>query len=442
MAIGLGRLRTREAIGSSIAIMHRVVILCSLLVLGPILHGASVDRFRVFPSAPVNTTPITFVFAGTGADSTDVPYAPRVVIDGSQIRITFGRDSSVCCFSATSSWYEEIKIGALPAGDYEVVTEVPGYGRPKIYRHSFIVRDVTTIPFDVPAYLNPSWWRFRLHWADYSEITRVAIGGREVEGYFDMDGVTLSIEEFLQLVRLPSGYYEASVAAGVYDVTVEWEDGEKIVANNAFEVTYEGIPAILDRYLVPVYINGGGAIGSQWESSLTIRPAAFRPVTVGGLEWSSGEAFSPNRPSGFVLGIPYRNESGYSMTLRFREATHSTAWTKLPVVRLNDFFLREVVIQDIRFSPKSRVMLRIYADDTDRAVVRVSTNRDRNVVVVRARADELAFAQIDLTPFWKDGSHSVYLSSDSPMWAFVTVTDSETNAVAVVTPVLTEQKVP
>lgn len=411
------------------AYMRSLLVL--LLFAAPIARAAEVTRLNVYPSHPTNTTAVTLAYSGWGADAGDGAGGPRVTVDGFRILVEFGRGDG-CCLSAMMPWDARVSLGMLPAGNYEVIASLPSYGGRHEHRSSFVVRDVTGVPFDAPAARAQTDELTMVDWR-YGEIVRLDVGGRETEAGYTYDGFAC--------------YCAFRRERGLYDVQATWEDGATKLVRNAFEVYEErdGVPPILERFLVPVHFQGPGGAGSRWESELTIstsRPGIAIPGIVPEVFLRRGAphydfiAEPGQRRSGFVFGLPYRAAGDYGIRLRVRDASRGERWTPVPVVRERDFFTRPVYARELPYAPGTRLMLRMYVLDRKNAAFRVSAS-SRTIDVAGARNDPFApaYAELDLSAIRQEGTWpgvAVETLDGAPFWSFVTATDTATGAVSVI----------
>ena len=132
--------------------------------------------------------------------------------------------------------------------------------------------------------------------------------------------------------------------------------------------------------LVPVFFFGPGAHGSQWETSVSLatsQESASMPVPLladpnVGCEAPTGEIESDLRyfpcpdyasPSGLLLYVPQTvPKEQLHVSARVRDITRaaSSAGTEIPVVRESDFTAQDIVLLDIPSDARFRSNLRIY----------------------------------------------------------------------------------
>lgn len=248
------------------------------------------------------------------------------------------------------------------------------------------------------------------------------------------------------------------------------------------------------RVLVPIYISQPipGAGGSLWESELTmynptsrsffsetcvppdgegcglrLDPASeIRPgETERGLAPRYMENVMPSNGGGAVLhltkyGPEPTTDFAFQLKVRDRSRNARSAGTELPVVRDTDFRTRAIHLLDVPTDIRFRLMLRIYDMNLDEAdfIVRIvdatsPTSSWSYEIPVRARSGRTeipgyeyryipAYAQLtDLVPTMMDPYRPSRVrieieprSPGSAFWAFISVTNNETQEFTTVTP--------
>jgi hypothetical protein len=239
-----------------------------------------------------------------------------------------------------------------------------------------------------------------------------------------------------------------------------------------------------DAVLVPVFYGGPGALGSSWRTKLTIfnnSDQALEGIRVGyacGIPegchqalvahslrtLTAGDGFQYN--TGFLLypGISNADVS-YSLRVYDVSAADRRFGAEIPVVPLDSFSLKELQLLDIPIDGRFRLTLRAYAIPPATARVRVDVVEDTEPtflaptlpprVLVERFYDlqrPLSFPETGsfsvpaavvvtdlLTPLPTDVSGQVRIvvqsvTPDVPIWAFATITNNETQEVAIATP--------
>jgi hypothetical protein len=249
--------------------------------------------------------------------------------------------------------------------------------------------------------------------------------------------------------------------------------------------------------LVPVFSSGPGVHGSQWETSVSVASVAENvamPVPL--LTNDSADCGSPNgvishhevrticadfaSPSGLFLYVPKTFPlSQLYATSRVRDTTRqaASAGTAIPIVRPSEFHLGPILLPDIPSDARFRTNLRIYAgpsvaggqgpfiNTSPQAVsLEIFDSREIGVFPPLASAElEMSLPEVvPGSPFYvRPGylsiadlvaqfpqlasvpRYTIRLWTDQPIvsppvdlktWAFVTITNNDTQEVTTVTP--------
>lgn len=255
--------------------------------------------------------------------------------------------------------------------------------------------------------------------------------------------------------------------AGTVDLTVNLAGKKKIVLPAAF--TYED-DASIERILLPIVTGGTtvpGALGSVWKAEVTIHNAssdvvsASVPICIGLFPCSPPVSVAPGStvnptifaadfgPGAFVF-VPRRSTEKVDVTLRIQDVSRqSQTWgTSLPVVR-STAFKPLVRLAGVPTDPRFRLTLRIYGYRGDRGPVRVrmfdpaaiAPIADVPLTLRAGNADRPSYLQLDpisLSAVAAPPVVRIEVSSDvdspRPIWAFVSVTNNETQHVTVIAP--------
>lgn len=250
-----------------------------------------------------------------------------------------------------------------------------------------------------------------------------------------------------------------------------------VVASCAFAAAPE-----LERLLLPITVQDvPGAFGTHWSSELWLKRSNFAGGFVGPIcDHICSDPFvilvdpyhsfpngffrtEPGDSGGSFLYIEKQYLNTVSVSLRLSETSGRlrTIPLQLPVVKASDFSADAVHILGVPKDSTTRLMLRVYGSDPDavgNVRVRIyaedggSTQplvRDLFVplaVVQRTRVFagvplklRPPMAQVDLGSLIPAATHLVRLeitsvTPDLAIWAFVSITDNETQAVALRTP--------
>lgn len=361
-----------------------------------------------------------------------------------------------------SPWTEDVPLGLLPAGEYEVVVKVDDYGGVDTIATRTIV-----VSESAPA--------FRVEPRVVSAVaaTEVAIDPRRCVRNIvvTMDGEpvpTRSTSTSCTSAESIVAFLPPHVP-GPVNLRVQGDDyDEEVVAAVRF-VDPAAAPsrALYERVLVPVLFDGPGAYGSSWAteaeminaspSSLSFVPDVARPLT----SLAPGASISlegfGNRPSGLVLFVPRDLDVRFGGVVRDLSREESEWGTELPIVRESEATRSSVTLPNVPFDPRYRLQLRIYGMDGAAMHVQVRVSREGESHdawhVVPGPCGEYeqepcnsnrpAFRSLDLgreLPLLAGkGVYRIEVDSgdttlSNRVWAFVSVTNNDTQRVTLITP--------
>ena len=273
-------------------------------------------------------------------------------------------------------------------------------------------------------------------------------------------------------------------AAGVVDVTVSIPGRPSVVVENGFTFV-QGPESAYERVLLPIYVKGviPGAHGTQWATDLWIhnggtsavsiadrvRPAeaACAPVIPLTLTLDAGRSlhnpdhfFPPNRnnPSQ-MLYVSKPGADDVSLGLRVADVSRNTlnSGTDLPVIRESRFLTRTAQLLNVPLDNQNfRILLRvydvtysealfsvrIYPSDPDRVQAVYGTTLTATTPRLPPFRPEAAYAELDITPLlnlrlaWPQNARIEVepLNPGSRYWAFLSLTNNQTQLVTLVTP--------
>ncbi|HEV7238582.1 MAG TPA: hypothetical protein VGQ36_05020 [Thermoanaerobaculia bacterium] len=288
-----------------------------------------------------------------------------------------------------------------------------------------------------------------------------------------VDGVPVEASSFNCEKRIELGPH----AAGSIDIRVHAgaDTHESFGAVHFVDPKAAPDPALYERLLVPVVLNADGAFGSSWKTRASIHnrmfgdikwlPEVSRPLCnledcPAALPARSSlplEAFGEH-PDGLVLFVP-RSVTPF---VRFSSIVQtprdlSQYGTEVRVIREQELRTVPFIIPDVPFDQRYRVQLRVYGVDgaSDPVKVGVSVGDHywaQHPIEMKApctfealpcNSNSPAFGSIDLGatfPWLFDGDTyriHVFPVVDNPTlryWAFVSITDNETQHVTILTP--------
>jgi hypothetical protein len=261
--------------------------------------------------------------------------------------------------------------------------------------------------------------------------------------------------------------------AGTVDVTVSIPGQDPLIILSAFTFTPTE-QSMYEQVLLPVYIDGvvEGANGTRWTTDFWIRndgpddlivaPGTCPPDACGGFTLQAqnarhnpGTLFSGSRSNPSQLLYLYKTPTPHvSMSLRVSDTSRQdlNAGTDLPILREADLLTEPAQLLNVPIDPAtSRALLRIY-DVTFTATTYAVTIYPQTEGIAQPITsgiltakttksgpfrNEAAYAQFDLTGIPATGSVRVEirpLTPGSRYWAFVSITNNQTQLVTLVRP--------
>jgi hypothetical protein len=408
----------------------------------------------VHPSAPRGGEDVEVVVGGTWPGALAGPSRPVVSIDGRTITIDLTGPPSGP-ISVDAPWAERVDIGPLSTGTYTIIVRINGI---EDARQTLLVDDGTL-------------------------LVAPRFGGEFTRVYIDAPLTFCGTPGCLQVLFgsrpatdvqwTPDGGVMATAPAGTgtVDVTVRSDD-KTLVLRNGFRYG-AGFEDDYERVLFPVTLAGRGANGSDWRSEIIVRndgpvyvdtlPLFYNDPDVVVLPIPSaiepgGRAFYPERETdgGAFMHVPQGLESwlSYSSHAIDRSRSDADLGTEIPVVRADDT-AHAIRIVNVPMDGRYRATLRIYDFDLENgrhvdvmAILPNGTTRFVSATLTGVPvcpaapciADRPAFAAINLSgvpDLRTAGNIDLVISTglhDARLWAFVSVTNNETQHVTVFTP--------
>jgi hypothetical protein len=275
--------------------------------------------------------------------------------------------------------------------------------------------------------------------------------------------------------------------AGGVEVKVVTGDGRSVTARDGF-LYADTAEAAYERMLLPIYLESrvGGADGTFWETNLWLRNNSANGVTLAPWPCPRGALCIPvfpltrtlqpgetlqNLPEivqanpGRVLFVNKDGAADLSAGLRLYEVSHSDtdAGTETPVVRESALLARTAHLHNVPLNGRFRIMLRIYdlAAEESRFRVRVyeeaaGVSNASPLTELELTATSTETGTFRFHPAYAEyGALSNLLWSPAPIvfprpsalridvepltagsryWAFVSITNNETQRVTLVTP--------
>jgi hypothetical protein len=257
---------------------------------------------------------------------------------------------------------------------------------------------------------------------------------------------------------------------GTYDVTVS-HGGISRSSTAAFHVQRTGDlkpdPAFYEPILLPVFLGGPGSFGAQWRTDVAMHNGAefpwltpyssiftARPQAKADVVASSSDG---RTPAGIIEWAPRQAAAlaDFSLIVRDLSISATDLGTEVPVVREKDLFARSFSILNVPTAPGSRITLRIFDVEGPRRI-------NVRIYAVRANGNSELFVNQPYTlgaqPSFRGGGAFIFndllavfpnLANQGPlrieivpedvndvrsMWAFVSVTNNDTQHVTVISP--------
>lgn len=441
--------------------MKRLFIFPIVMIAQPLFALCTgLSLLNIAPSRPTVTDEIEVVMAGGCSDGC-IPHSPRVKVAAGTVIIDL--QSSGGCVLVPTPWGERVDVGRIPAGTYNVIVR---HNLTEMARRTLVVRDH---PFAIKPSFGIPGTTVLIDQRDHGSCAiypcappDVTFGGAKSPS-----------------VKVTQGGDIAAVvpdhAPGLVDVVVVDRDGKATTAIEAF--LYPGAQADLsgehERVIYPIAFDGPGAHGSDWRTAnyilnrgpIEIDPAGFfagrTPPTSQVSDTIEPEQrlqlLSVNRDGGLLAFVPRGMESwlAYSSHIADRSRRATDAGTELPVIHEKDAGGR-LTILDVPLTTESRQTLRIYDLDaidgrevnvdfliegrTDHVII-PATLTHRIVCVTSPCYPEnptYAVLNLDAIPQLRNaGKADITIrgrTNDALLWAFVSVTNNDTQHVTMYSP--------
>ncbi len=287
----------------------------------------------------------------------------------------------------------------------------------------------------------------------FHDTTSVTVAGKPAQFTF----ANLSSDIDVTLPDLPAGT--------VADITVTLQNGQVLRRTAALRIVGQDVaysPNLFDRILIPVIYNGPGQQGSRWATDLWIMNGGnysipFLRGPVPQLDAEQIADVAVNAPNGYVL-YPVRNTTkdlAINALARDLSRQSEALGTEIPVVRERDFEERRILLTNIPSDPAFRVTLRAYALDPIEldgrmnywlydletgaqvafGILRLEPPADEHtpwsgtigdLLVAHPEIVNKGRLRLSISPLRPD--------SGARFWAFVSVTNNETQHVTVISP--------
>lgn len=439
--------------------MKKTILFLLLLAASPaaFANNCSVDTFVIEPSPVTSMTTDAMLTLKGMCGASNVPHSPVVrVLENNTIEIEL--QSAEGGLAVLAEWGERVRLPMLQAGTYNVVV--------KTWLEELTTQTLNVVaqPFTVtPAY-------------GVGEFSQVLIKGASLpcpsnpcpalEVFFgDVKATEMAFTSAGLVVTVPRH------ASGVVNVRLQ-RGSASVTAVNAFRFgqPFEGD---VERVLFPVNLMARGAFGSDWATDIDVRndgPIAVETIPLFWVDPASPVLPIPmplisggrsnfgnrNRDGGDFLYTPRGLERSLSYASHVIDRSRADAdlGTEVPVVRDEDA-APVIRLLEVPVDPRFRAKLRVYNLDENMTVALTFRDPVTGRSVQQALqltgyqvcpnapcfSERPAFGVIDLDAIpdlrtMQNGVDVTISSStnDARLWAFVTVTNNETQHVTVYTP--------
>lgn len=408
--------------------------------------------FTVRPADPTSTEPVTLVVHYLAS----CPPPPALERNGTEITITL---SSGPCLSPPIEVTQELPAGVLPAGVYSVTVLYDGL----VEKGTFEVLDA-----DSQVTVSPSL-------GTIAGGTRVIVhadlpfcapnGPACVAPVITFDGVAAPSV----IPQLTPGSYAVTTPPGAEGAALVTVTGGGVTKSSYafryYDPAATPIPELFARFLVPVFYNGPGRHGSRWATEVAVRNSNDYPVDL----WRDPDALPTLEPHvPHIVGFRDAHDGAFVIVPRdAAEEVHFNAivrdvsrpmasWgSELPVVRETEF-RSEIELLNVPAYPGYRSLLRIYSLGSYPTPVLVNVDSmidghhiasktltlssitpcaylmpctgDRPAAAATGMLDSLGLSPSERTAI------TIRSLDGLPIWAFVTVTNNETQHVTMISP--------
>lgn len=432
----------------------------------------------VIPSTPSSVDEVRVETGGIWNDGC-VPGQPQTTIRDSRITIRLAVYRGGGCTLALRPWSVAVPLGRLAPGEYEAIIEILDGGNLIPYGSSrFSVTDVSKF-FEITPDSGPINGGTEVTFAGHglavcrsslSCIPQVLFGGVPATAVRVLD------DDRLLAVAPPHSSGQATVE--VKDVAVS------VRFFYYFNPATEPDPSAFTRVLFPIFFFGRGGFGSEWITDVYINNSTSSEVAPYRLlRWTICAPSDPctrairpeqtvqlapeigTRPAGILFYPPRHVAEHLNYSIHIRDVSRAfQSWgTEIPIVRDEDFRSGTITLLNIPgglprdpAGPRFRQTLRIYdteGRDGGEVLMKVfilgfGVHQLQQVVTLRTtlrcilpcgpHPEEPAYAQVDLSQLPVFASNLridlVPLSTKLRFWAFVSVTNNETQHVTTITP--------
>ncbi len=421
--------------------------------------GAAAQSLFVRPAGPTTRTPVTITYFSDCA-----PASTMVSVADKRIRIQL--ELRGCGEPPFVNAFDVPVPGLLPAGEYTV--ELLGNQSP-LPSLTFIVRDaeprpLTVTPFAIPwTQLAPV--RARVS-AGNSQFEPLCSPGNTCRVYVDgVEAANVRVDEEGDLWFSPPFLS----SGGLKSVAVDNANLRREVPNAVYYFNPSGTPnrSIFERVLFPLLTELPGANGSRWITETTISNPRRAYVETWNdiapfqcIDYPCFERLAPGQlvkfeggeyPRGVALLTPWSESPYLSFGLRARDTSRAAEGygTEVPVVRESEMFTgTEIALLNVPLQTGYRAKLRVYAFDLSpyigaSAVTRIVRANGASASIGVELARDCSGVSCHAIPYYGEADLPagagvadvmVRVTAPAQAWAFITVTNDETQQVTLVTP--------
>ncbi|MDQ3281574.1 MAG: IPT/TIG domain-containing protein [Acidobacteriota bacterium] len=375
------------------------------------------------PVDPTSLEPVTLIVA----EFDSCPPPPTFTRNGFDIRVEWIDGP---CLSPPTLVTRRFALGVLAPGTYTVT--VTRNTQTRVF--TFVVQPADEFIVNVDPSLGPT--------TGGTRVNITASPGGTIPPQITFGGVPATDIEVID-----NGHFRATTpphAAGAVEVRVG-----RLASYTFRYYDPNDLPSqLFERVLIPVVYNGPGAFNSEWRTEITVRNETTAPVELG-RPVGSARVFTPLVPAqlnvpnsnGVFLFVPREASATLRINALVRDISREAQdlGTEIPIARESDF-ASAVGLLNIPVDTRFRRTLRIYTlgeGETRARVITYSLDNgltidDRLVTFTGSRTIDLDNS-LRLPTSGRVGIRVEKFNAPN-VWAFVTITNNETQHVTVVSP--------
>jgi hypothetical protein len=452
--------------------MRRLLIPFVLLTSLP-LAGQNV---RFDPPAPDSRTAVVATFYGSWQDGCPPLSGTATVLPDHRIVVHFNVSFFPCPIAPfrVLTYRVPVDLGVLPAGVYAVEAHVLDTV-PLVASGRLIVREAAPALRVTPSVVfRPQSTKVRIHVSGIGTClpnVSPCIPPKVSVTFNGAAASSVSIVSADDIDAVVPGIADPSLLTLPIDVVVSTDDGRRAESQTALflvSAIAPPDPALFERILIPIIFAGPGALGSVWTTDAWIENASaydvpfvsapfpttpcttdcnYTPIPAGTTRkiaplYPTGVFIYPERGADIRLGLLVRDLSRQAEALG----------AEVPVVREKDWKSGSLTLLNIPSDPRFRITLRVYLEDeTDlfgAVPIRVSRMSDPTTIAQTSVPMDSSHGVLLAATGWIDDvARAIALAPGDPIrievrapeggsrfWAFVSVTNNETQHVTIISP--------